>query len=915
MKRFIGLGILTIFMSIACFLLLEDHSIEQIVDVQKVSDNRLLVLQKEAVDDAKESLINRLKLNYQLLLTDYQGHLIQNVKLPDNKRSTFSEYGDIVVDSTGNCYIHRVIKDAETYYVKGEEILRFSLDSSKIETLHTLNYDKIGGTEYSLISKVYIVDRFMYIVHKDYRDENFWQVTQINLYSKASAIIQALHMNPELQIFDMLYLGNQRTVLASVSGNLYVVKNGKVERMAYVPKTESYYPARLLAISDHEFAFYDQLTRRIMRFDLESQKYEVLRSATYVIDKATDLTYQKANIIHVGKDLTITGAMRINQSLKRYVFVDQGSTIGLITTYQEKNMDRFVRYMKIFVIFSGIYLVSTFSILAYRRGRGALTIKFTVLLLPLVLTIPIISLTVSFNYFSTLAKNDLLAELHRATTERAPRLDIEALKQINGLEDYQNADYKKLDAQRVISADAFNAKRLDTYSRWYYSVIYRVIDGKIHVCVGDGAGFWTPTDYTYGEKGNQVYLDAVNKKVTTLGENSDLTGEWVFSVTPILDNKGAVIGLFEVGTGTQSYNYFIQSYYGKLVILNIVIVLIVLILFVLIIFRTIKPLRTLSDTARDITLGNWGRTVDVRSHDEIGVLSGLFNKMSLFISDHISELTKLNTLYFKFIPLQFFHLMNKTSIIEVSLGDHSSQEMTIVYINTYNYFDLVKGKNSKDQLDQLNRLFEEYAKAIHAQDGIVGEFRNAGLLALFKEQKNALDAAYMITQRMNTLDEAIKTTVNIHYGDALLGVVGDENRMTTAVISSCVNEAVALDKYAGKFNCAVLLTEAFIKSLSEKVTNARYIGEIFDEHKQVSLRVSEWLETIPLTHQNDYFKSQLDFAEALKAFESEDYMMAKKGFVKVIKENPRDLVSKEYLYKCERALAGDLADDRPLGRF
>ncbi len=915
MKKNLLLVLIVIVLSIISYKIVEDSSVEQIVDVVEAPNGQMLVLQKESSDQLAESFTNFLKPSYQLLVTDLNGQITQQVQLPKDKPSTFSEYDNLSVDAQGNRYIHRTQKNADSYYVFYEEILKISPDGKTLKPLYSIDYKKGGNVEYALISKAYPLGRSMYVVQKNPLDENIWNIVQINLFSNVSGLIKEIQIDPDLYANDLLYLSEQRIVFSTLKGELYQYKDGKLKLINLSSTGELFSPARLMPYNESSFAFFDVQSNHIIKFDLENQSHMVLRKATDTISKSNGLSYDNANTVYINNEKSITGGMRINNAGHRYIFLDNGSNIKVISEFKGNRAIQGIIFLKVLAFFSSLALLWWLSFYFYRKSSGSLIVKFVALLLPMVLIIPIVSLSVSFTYFTSLAKNDLYAELYHITTERSAQIDSDALLQVNGLQDYESDAFKTLNDSRNITADDFNELNKDTYNRWYYSVMYRYIDGKLHVVTGDAASYWTTTDYIYGEKGNQVYLNAVNPPKTGLGENSDLTGTWVFAVAPIYDNDGKVIGLFEVGTGQQSYLYFIQSYYGKLVTLNLGIVGVVLLLVIFVIIRMIRPLRILNESVKDITEGNWGTTVAVRTQDEIGNLSLVFNNMSLFIRDYINELTKLNEIYYKFIPLKVFELMNKKSIIEVGLGDYSKQEMTIVFINTYNYFDLSKGMGSKEQLDLLNHLFEEYASAIHAHNGIVGEFRNAGMLALFTEQSDALNTGYSIIQKMKEIDKNIKTTVSIHYGEVILGVVGDENRMTTAVISNCVNEAVAIDKYAGRYNCSVLMTQQFVDSLSVTEPNMRYIGDLIDEHNGESLQVNEWLETVHISLQNDYFKSKAAFTKALDHFMNGKYLEAKAEFIQVIKMNDNDLVSREYLFKCESALIENGQFEKELGRF
>lgn len=915
MKRMLMLVICVTALSVIGFIVLDDTSIEQIVDVLQTPNGELLILQKEATDQMGESLINYFRPSYQLLLTDTKGNLIRNIPLPKDKPSTFSEYGNLVTDSQNNLYIHRTQKNSDTYYVFYEEILKISSDGKNLTPIYSIDYSKEGNVEYSLITKAYVMGRNMFIIQKSSLDENLRQVVQINLFNLNTGVIQKIQSAPELYVNDLLYMPDKSVVLATLKGELYRYAGGKAERLQYPQMALRYAPLELTPYTENSFAFYDTQLNQLVEIDIANAKMNVLRNAGNVIDNNYQLDYGHLNMISINGVDSFVGSFRVNLEGQRFVFVDQNAQVQVITAYQSNLSQKMISFGKIYLVVLAVGLLVWMAFYLYERSPGSLTVKFAAFLLPMIILIPIISLSVSFTYFNSLAKNDLFAELYHITNERAKVFTPEMIKSFDGLEDYDNTQYETIDVQRLISADAFNNLAHETYNRWYYSVVYRFVEGKLHVIAGDAANYWSTTDFVYGEKGNQIYVNAAKDGKIHLGENSDISGEWVFSLAPIFDENGSVIGLFEVGTGKQSYSYFIQSYYGKLATLNVTVIGIVLLLVMVIIVRIVQPLRRLNVSVTDITAGNWGTTVEVRTHDEIGSLSAGFNKMSLFIKDYINELTKLNSIYYKFIPQKLFDLMEKHSIIEVDLGDYSRQEMTIAYINTFNYFDLTKGMGSKEQLDLLNRIFTEYANAIHTHGGLVGEFRNAGLLALFTEQQDALNAAYSITQSLKESKQDIITTITIHYGEAILGVVGDEGRMSTAVISNCVNEAVALDKYAGKYKCAVLLTDSFINSGFDIKTNARFIGEIMDEHQTASLRISEWLETVPVAKQADFMKTKQQFEVALEAFLAGSYETAKKQFIRVIKDNPHDLVSREYLYKCEKAITEPALFDKHLGRF
>lgn len=915
MKKILLLSFMTIAFSLAGLKLLDEVKIEQVVDVLSDGKDQVVILQKETADNTVEEVVNYFKPKYSLLVSNANGEVYEKIQLPKDKRSTFSEYDNLTMDQQGNFYLHRTQKNSADYFVFREEVLKISSDGKTLTTLYSINSGNKGGAEYSLISKVYPIDRFLYIIERSSGFANQITVSKVNLYSLEVGKVKEIQVDPLLNFSELLYLSDEKIVLSTMSGKLYEYSSEGTKAIQYKTMAAEYHPSRLFAADSDSFSFYDLASGSVYSIHTDLQQIQTLRTSLFDIHPGKNLTYDDLNGIYIHKDLSISGNFRINKALERYVFIDNYEQTKIISDLKPPLDLLLLHFLKYLAFFGVIAWIIWLGIHYFEKGSGSLIIKFGAILLPLVLMIPLVSLTLSFSYFTNLAKNDLFAELYHITRERAAQLNGDQLTTINGLSDYGNEAYQSLSKKIEVSADSFNKGGHNTYDRWYYSVLYRFTEGKVHAVTGDAISFWTTTDFTYGEKANSVYQDAATGGRTILGENSDLGGDWVFSVTPIYNSDQQVVGLLEVGTGQETYTFFIQKYYGILTILNLSIVLMVLLLMGINIYRVIKPLRELNASVEEVNSGKWGVTVPIRSRDEIGNLSALFNQMSLFIKDYITELSKLNEMYYKFIPLKFFELMEKKSILENNLGDYSKQEMTVTFIDTHNYFELVNTMKSQEQLDLLNSLFEAYASAIHAHNGLVGEFRNAGVLALFTNPDDAMNAAYRINQRMGEMNDQIKTTISIHFGEVLLGIVGNERRMTTAVISSCVNEAVSLNKLAGKFGCAVVLTETSLQAMKKPPQNHRFIGMLSDDQHEKHLRIHEWLETVPVGERNDYMKSLEDFNAALDVYAQSNYEDAKKYFIRVIKENPADLVSKEYLYKCEAAILSKGYFESELGRF
>ena len=75
-----------------------------------------------------------------------------------------------------------------------------------------------------------------------------------------------------------------------------------------------------------------------------------------------------------------------------------------------------------------------------------------------------------------------------------------------------------------------------------------------------------------------------------------------------------------------------------------------LVLLVLVNSSIISPVRILKNGVEKMADGELGVQVPIKSWDEIGEISEVFNRMSFNIGSHIQEIMDLNDGYYKFVP-------------------------------------------------------------------------------------------------------------------------------------------------------------------------------------------------------------------------------------------------------------------------
>jgi len=74
------------------------------------------------------------------------------------------------------------------------------------------------------------------------------------------------------------------------------------------------------------------------------------------------------------------------------------------------------------------------------------------------------------------------------------------------------------------------------------------------------------------------------------------------------------------------------------IIFSIIILLIAIIIILRFVTTVVKPIRKLAYVSNEISKGNYSETVMVKGHDELAVLAGAFNKMTLKVQESINTL-------------------------------------------------------------------------------------------------------------------------------------------------------------------------------------------------------------------------------------------------------------------------------------
>ena len=191
-------------------------------------------------------------------------------------------------------------------------------------------------------------------------------------------------------------------------------------------------------------------------------------------------------------------------------------------------------------------------------------------------------------------------------------------------------------------------------------------------------------------------------------------------------------------------------------------------------------------------------------------------------------------------------------------------------------------------------------------------------MALFADAEQALKASIEMQSEVMKYNSArekanlepIKIGIGLHSGRIMLGVIGDEDRHDTGVISNEVTTAARIEGLTKMFEVTILLSEnALAKIPNAADYHCRLLGSVQVKGKTSAVKVYECFHGEPSDVVALKTETMSDFNEGLQSYLSKDFIVAAGHLKKVLNANPKDVTAQRYFrHAAELMVKGVSAD-------
>jgi class 3 adenylate cyclase/FixJ family two-component response regulator len=280
------------------------------------------------------------------------------------------------------------------------------------------------------------------------------------------------------------------------------------------------------------------------------------------------------------------------------------------------------------------------------------------------------------------------------------------------------------------------------------------------------------------------------------------------------------------------------------------------------------------------------------------------------LKEHTEELFQLNEAFSRFVPRQFLHLLNKSSIVDIQLGEAVQQEMSVLFSDIRDFTKLSENMTLEDNFKFINAYLSRMEPAINKNQGFIDKYIGDAIMALFSGSADcAVKAGIAMLHILNQYNQERQSTghipiqigIGINTGSLMLGTVGGENRMDGTVISDAVNVASRIEALTKNYSVSMLISQFTFMQLQNPENYAiRAIDRVQVKGKSETVSIFEVFDADQPEIREGKLATSLTFTQALLLFKSGKLGEAEQLFADCLRQNPGDRVAQIYRQRCKQ---------------
>ncbi|MCL2762241.1 MAG: HAMP domain-containing protein [Treponema sp.] len=551
-------------------------------------------------------------------------------------------------------------------------------------------------------------------------------------------------------------------------------------------------------------------------------------------------------------------------------------------------------------------LIATLGILfiGILNGYISLFIKQTVVIIPLLITAFIVVFSVTFNVMTERLNEALFNEMTALAVVSAKLIDGDDVDDITSIKDVHGDSYKRL-STLIKEIAGYNA---DPWNKSYYAAIYKGSHFEYVVVIsGEEWNLFRP-DEAIDEEDYHILMSG--QPVAAIMELYN--GVWAFAEAPVYNSAGEIAGMLEVGldmTGYEIGNIKVKRHVSLIVALVCAAILLALGVMVSVV---VKQLSSVAGVLNAIANGDRTERVRYNARDELGMVSIGLNSMAEELHDQFDRITRLNESTIRFVPVQFMEQLGVSDITKMKLGDNVQRDISVLFFDI-RYFSInSEMMTARENFVFINEILGLAGPIIRKHNGFVDKYMGDAAMALFVNGMDAVRAGIELYQKLvvdaNTRIkigvDGINIGVGIHTGSVMMGIVGENERLSSTVISANVNLASRVEGLSKQTGSGLLITRDTLNQLAghESEFAYRFVGMVQAAGINEVVGIFDMLDALSAKDKKFRLATKTVFESGVRKYHMKDYTAAVQRFEKVVAADPQDICAVHHLEEAKKHL-------------
>lgn len=381
--------------------------------------------------------------------------------------------------------------------------------------------------------------------------------------------------------------------------------------------------------------------------------------------------------------------------------------------------------------------------------------------------------------------------------------------------------------------------------------------------------------------------------------------KYFFSYQPVLNRKGIEPWHIIIIVPEDDITEPLKNLSMRYILLTILVLLIGTILVRIVSQRISNPIIQLTEEAKEITMLN----LKPRP-----LLKTRIKEIS-YMDRTLSTLRSSLTSFQRYVPSSLVKkLMNSGKIARVG---GQNQTVTLLFSDIKDFTSIAESTSPQQLMTYLSDYFQYMTEAVIQHEGTLDKYIGDAVMALWnaplKDAKHAFHAcktAGIMLERLKKLNQKNKRRrfpefhirIGIHTGDAVVGNVGSEDRLSFTALGDSVNLASRLESINKNYHTKIIVSHTTFIQVAKEFP-FRMLDEVAVRGKRESIAI---YELITETNLENLEKHKKEFEKAFLLYQKGSWEKSIVAFEKLTPAYPNDKLASVYIKRCRLLLTTPL---------